>query len=271
MCGGTDDNGDMVKHQTGLSPRVRGNLNVNMGMQVDMRSIPACAGEPFAYFGDIILQRVYPRVCGGTLIMLFQRLRQLGLSPRVRGNHGRLVVVGQNERSIPACAGEPDWHIRANPFSRVYPRVCGGTALSATHSISSLGLSPRVRGNHAPTENPCRLRGSIPACAGEPSYTLVPVAAVSVYPRVCGGTVSYTTSHNTPPGLSPRVRGNQRPLFLWPPYTRSIPACAGEPGVAGGRGHVQEVYPRVCGGTSKQFYNSFNAKGLSPRVRGNRL
>ena len=32
----------------------------------------------------------------------------------------------------------------------------------------------------------------------------------------------------------------------------------------------EEVYPRVCGGTSVDWYNASLGAGLSPRVRGNR-
>ena len=53
----------------------------------------------------------------------------LGLSPRVRGNPGEAQQFYINDRSIPACAGEP---IGQNPHGvlrRVYPRVCGGTCV----------------------------------------------------------------------------------------------------------------------------------------------
>ena len=50
-------------------------------------------------------------------------------------------------------------------------------------------------------------------------------------------------------GLSPRVRGNLVGSRLVQDDRRSIPACAGEP-VAGQMGmELDEVYPRVCGGT----------------------
>ena len=51
-----------------------------------------------------------------------------------------------------------------------------------------------------------------------------------VYPRVCGGTQPGHCKDCLLAGLSPRVRGNhdgERILIL---LTRSIPACAGEPG-----------------------------------------
>ena len=104
-----------------------------------------------------------------------------GLSPRVRGNlpcfASYVTVIG----SIPACAGEPaneifgrgNWGVYprvcggTSParFGRVYPRVCGGT--TSLIAWGSAGLSPRVRGNLAPTKR----------------------EILAVYPRVCGGTL----------------------------------------------------------------------------------
>ena len=49
--------------------------------------------------------------------------------------------------------------------------------------------------------------------------------------------------------LSPRVRGNLCGVCLHNGNFRSIPACAGEPLPAIDPRGVNEVYPRVCGGT----------------------
>ena len=90
---------------------------------------------------------VYPRVCGGTLPTAPRRGQRVGLSPRVRGNPIDLRPAGAMLRSIPACAGEP-LSIRCCPASsKVYPRVCGGTAAAASPHLAHQGLSPRVRGN----------------------------------------------------------------------------------------------------------------------------
>ena len=75
---------------------------------------------------------------------------------------------------------------------------------------------------------------------------------------------------NTIPGLSPRVRGNQKPLLHVGPRPRSIPACAGEPEVVVSAHCGTSVYPRVCGGTPLPERAQVAALGLSPRVRGNR-
>ena len=70
--------------------------------------------------------------------------------------------------SIPACAGEPDEYLRGALDQMVYPRVCGGTTERLTDLCKGAGLSPRVRGNPTSDFSKGQLRGSIPACAGEP-------------------------------------------------------------------------------------------------------
>ena len=77
--------------------------------------------------------------------------------------------------SIPACAGEPRQPDSSLQGTRVYPRVCGGTAAAGTNRRWAKGLSPRVRGNPPAPIFPVLLRGSIPACAGEPLYAAQPL------------------------------------------------------------------------------------------------
>ena len=72
-------------------------------------------------------------------------------------------------------------------------------------------------------------------------------------------------------GLSPRVRGNRRPMEQAAGHIRSIPACAGEPPTLLTYGPSIGVYPRVCGGTTSCNLTPTPVSGLSPRVRGNPL
>ena len=53
---------------------------------------------------------------------------------------------------------------------------------------SQRGLSPRVRGNPSGLATWLFEKRSIPACAGEPLPLRAPGTAMTVYPRVCGGT-----------------------------------------------------------------------------------
>ena len=187
----------------------------------------------------------------------------------MRGNRCGAAGASAACRSIPACAGEPNspafWPTRG----KVYPRVCGGTRRVVSPGTNAPGLSPRVRGNHTNADQQQRSKRSIPACAGEPAGRPRRAAAGKVYPRVCGGTWTEHPARMTPRGLSPRVRGNQRPPDRPAVHRRSIPACAGEPRKTAALPCGCEVYPRVCGGTPTPVPSVFCRSGLSPRVRGN--
>ena len=219
--------------------------------------------------GYRVPSKVYPRVCGGTawaisIMSIFE-----GLSPRVRGNRGRhgkpLLGIG----SIPACAGEPASPSRLPDGRAVYPRVCGGTNGTDHFYPEDVGLSPRVRGNRMPHDSTDAIRGSIPACAGEPMLSCWPRMRHGVYPRVCGGTQSPGPFEAGGYGLSPRVRGNQGLTQQDLRREGSIPACAGEPALENPAFCTVTVYPRVCGGTGLGQHQRRPQWGLSPRVRGN--
>ena len=233
----------------GLSPRVRGNLFQAPQFRPSMGSIPACAGEPPIDNRTRDVPPVYPRVCGGTTLTDSLIPSMCGLSPRVRGNPNTNDRTAGGYGSIPACAGEPIPSTPVPAINGVYPRVCGGTYSKHPSSGHQWGLSPRVRGNLLDRRRFRASFRSIPACAGEPKYSLDPTQPHKVYPRVCGGTVrtapvpvvgwvyprvcggTFTVPNvwQHMDGLSPRVRGNLHHININPRYPRSIPACAGEP------------------------------------------
>ncbi len=86
VCGGTSCRRGPTRSVSGLSPRVRGNLEYKPRHPVRQRSIPACAGEPLWCSARLMAGTVYPRVCGGTTHRRFKQGWRNGLSPRVRGN-----------------------------------------------------------------------------------------------------------------------------------------------------------------------------------------
>ena len=94
------------------------------------------------------------------------------------------------------------------------------------------------------------IRGTIPACAGEPKAVKDLQRELGDYPRVCGGTAFVAPADGYYLGLSPRVRGNPGWFVPLIPNRRD--------------------YPRVCGGTSGPGAPLRRRRGLSPRVRGNR-
>ena len=250
MYGGTGANALMEQARNGLSPRVRGNRSIRQLNPANFGSIPACTGEPYPSSVGPSDVRVYPRVYGGTQGRLEGQGERRGLSPRVRGNRQRTAVRESRNRSIPACTGEPVATGNDLVSGQVYPRVYGGTLHSSPTSAPVSGLSPRVRGNLHRRANVGQVRGSIPACTGEPSRLSCVCPWLAVYPRVYGGTWQSLLEVAGEQGLSPRVRGN--PQLRAEVHLRrgSIPACTGEPRTQRTPSLPVPVYPRVYGGTA---------------------
>ena len=194
--------------QRGLSPRGRGNQKPPVRTATPIGSIPAWAGEPPAKLCWLRRITVYPRVGGGTEFVWPRRFSYWGLSPRGRGNHGRVTYGSNIVGSIPAWAGEPtsEWHKHIP--DAVYPRVGGGTRRWSIIRLASLGLSPRGRGNPGLKEIASGVFRSIPAWAGEPQSPYRRQRLRWVYPRVGGGTSLGPRRRGGSWGLSPRGRGN---------------------------------------------------------------
>ena len=149
----------------------------------------------------------------------------------MRGNPTDIEATDDGPGSIPASAGEPANSCEQPTLRQVYPRECGGTITKRRGQSPSIGLSPRVRGNHSrAVDAPDRGR-SIPASAGEPAFCRTLPEDAMVYPRECGGT---------------RVTGRSGGA-----REGSIPASAGEPPIFATAVAAGTVYPRECGGTSR--------------------
>ena len=268
VCGGSPAFTSTKPARAGLSPRVRGKPHINRGAPLGGGSIPACAGEAWAYVSFNDADTVYPRVCGGSYVPSTAGLIVQGLSPRVRGKPTAPNSPPTRCGSIPACAGEAR-HRRWPPSRcRVYPRVCGGSMTSTSAFTSHSGLSPRVRGKRGGAAIRRCGRGSIPACAGEADKTMCFRGFQKVYPRVCGGSYQQAERTKLDGGLSPRVRGKHRRRAAQGAPAGSIPACAGEANRKGAPRAQCEVYPRVCGGSETARPYGRAVGGLSPRVQG---
>ena len=146
VCGGAQVARAEQGFCSGLSPRVRGSprrLHSTYTIKGSIpacagspaivcrrvwcaRSIPACAGEPNSLYPSVMMDTVYPRVCGGAATISVAGGIAPGLSPRVRGSRTPVSSGGYYERSIPACAGEPLAGFVVRSLLKVYPRVCGG-------------------------------------------------------------------------------------------------------------------------------------------------
>ncbi len=271
VCGATAPGPMLGSMVAGPSPRVRGNRAESAHKTARERSIPACAGQPMEPSIGPGASRVHPRVCGATIKAGLAENWAGGPSPRVRGNPLDQHRRRRRDRSIPACAGQPERRRCQRCHRRVHPRVCGATFTTGGRGGTRSGPSPRVRGNRLDEAENVGAFGSIPACAGQPRGRQRGPSVGTVHPRVCGATLSAQFDRQKRGGPSPRVRGNPKQAHKIGPFGRSIPACAGQPGARSVGRRLRGVHPRVCGATKARAERPQGFGGPSPRVRGNHV
>ena len=213
----------------------------------------------------------HPRVGGGNLSGAPISNRRRRSIPAWAGNR---CTIGKNPGqvgSIPAWAGKPSTRRPDSGSMRVHPRVggepsrnadmartaavhprVGGETIAATlFPRSTIGPSPRGRGNLRPCTSTTLkggpsprgpgnrfrfevedlVRWSIPAWAGKPVGPAQPHAWRRVHPRVGGETHATAGRRDELRGPSPRGRGNREVGGVIGSGGGSIPAWAGKPWV----------------------------------------
>ena len=251
--------------------------------------IPACAGNTSvrdfraSEYGD------HPRVCGEHGGDRCHREGARGSSPRVRGTHAASCARMSAMGIIPACAGNTWRACRCGPRTRDHPRVCGEHRSSSSNGMIAyrdhprvcgehgckmaympgmMGSSPRVRGTLGRRAQRRRIRGIIPACAGNTLRAGVLRAHLRDHPRVCGEHPMGLRQLRRTEGSSPRVRGTLARRLLQQALRGIIPACAGNTGAMPPSASSARDHPRVCGEHMTGFAQGLNTGGSSPRVRG---
>ena len=128
-CGGAYEQKRVSHVGGGLSPRVRGSPARVARRPVELRPIPAGAGEPARRPRPAPPPTAYPRGCGGATQIARATRSISGLSPRVRGSHRHDMSEVADFRPIPAGAGEPSTSSSPVDALAAYPRGCGGATL----------------------------------------------------------------------------------------------------------------------------------------------
>ena len=128
--------------------------------------IPACAGNSLQVKLLRQLLRDHPRVCGEQLLCHVSYSSEAGSSPRVRGTASTMQDNLKSGGIIPACAGNSISMSRFAQLKKDHPRVCGEQREGFLPRPTEMGSSPRVRGTVTLRKPAPRLRGIIPACAG---------------------------------------------------------------------------------------------------------
>ena len=152
--------------------------------------------------------------------------------------------------------------------ARAHPRGCGEHARTAACYRYHRGSSPRVRGTCRVFPALARMRGLIPAGAGNMPMLRPVVDAYRAHPRGCGEHQKLALSLDSGKGSSPRVRGTFLTHSLSRHIQGLIPAGAGNmvsftKGMPSSRAH-----PRGCGEHQVYRQRLNRRRGSSPRVRG---
>ena len=128
--------------------------------------IPAYAGNTTVSYGDALLQRDHPRVCGEHIMANIAASIPQGSSPRMRGTRAIAFATSLLVRIIPAYAGNTKDLRPSYVGWRDHPRVCGEHSSIAWAISMRPGSSPRMRGTRRTCARRMSAGGIIPAYAG---------------------------------------------------------------------------------------------------------
>ena len=172
--------------QGGSSPRLRGTSNSHGARPRTFWFIPAPAGNihrPLFGHGQ---RSVHPRACGEHYLGIWIPSAITGSSPRLRGTL-RAGFTGEDQnRFIPAPAGNMAlWPGKSTRWT-VHPRACGEHLTQEDPEGPSLGSSPRLRGTYFLGGLGTSRTRFIPAPAGNINTKASRLCAQSVHPRACG-------------------------------------------------------------------------------------
>ena len=154
----------------------------------------------------------FPRVCGDVSETSSADHRNGPLSPRMRGCFYPAMSFPLEKTAFPAYAGMfPASCTRSAAGSR-FPRVCGDVSSQPRIGITSVKLSPRMRGCFYIREMRIARDAVFPAYAG--MLPLLPSMRffLTGFPRVCGDVSGVYCSSAMPQKFSPRMRGYFYPL-----------------------------------------------------------
>ncbi len=166
-CGANFELATSADANAGSSPRVRGKLLHLVAQLVDLRIIPARAGQTRRRRTAPRPRPDHPRACGANGGIRVRLHHPPGSSPRVRGKRGRGADVGRHPRIIPARAGQTSMCQCVRVAQADHPRACGANTLQPCALPREDGSSPRVRGKLGELGIIVGLGRIIPARAGQ--------------------------------------------------------------------------------------------------------
>ena len=170
----------------GSSPRVRGKPSSGNFISINLRIIPARAGQTRSTCSRRTVRPDHPRACGANQVEVAPFEPVSGSSPRVRGKLVGSRSTVSSPRIIPARAGQTRRWARCRYNRSDHPRACGANALIQDRGCGVVGSSPRVRGKLAVQRVADDAGRIIPARAGQTQRCFKTSKHGSDHPRACG-------------------------------------------------------------------------------------
>ena len=260
--------------QVGSSPRMRGKPLIRIPVGLEVRIIPAhagqtpCAVRPRPWWPD------HPRACGanfGTLgVRVHLTLPAIGFQQQVlghvdtdRGGHRAPSLVRANTTYVP---GSTSMARAVNTPAGV--NACTLPPATRRHLSSATGSSPRMRGKRAGKPDPQSRQRIIPAHAGQTLVLKSSPRLRADHPRACGANGRRVTLNPPESGSSPRMRGKPEDDVHGWILLRIIPAHAGQTGLRVTLNPPESDHPRACGANPESPEWAQPTTGSSPRMRG---
>ena len=173
-----------------------------------LRFIPAGAGNTGRGSPDATPRPVYPRRCGEHAADIAVRGGDAGLSPQVRGTPKTAASVGNENRFIPAGAGNTRFSFLACGCVAVYPRRCGEHAGHSRNSRPHRRFIPAGAGNTRLLYRPRNSRSGLsPQVRGTLEQVTADMRVTRFIPAGAGNTGGLERHQIEKNGLSPQVRG----------------------------------------------------------------
>ena len=124
-CGEQERQSCWMPRRSGSSPRMRGTGQRVSGSYAYSRFIPAHAGNRGLNRSSRRPRTVHPRACGEQNVPLFDAKMSRGSSPRMRGTGPAFDPDQEEDRFIPAHAGNSSGATTRSAMRPVHPRACG--------------------------------------------------------------------------------------------------------------------------------------------------
>ena len=150
----------------GSSPHARGTRECGVQLAHGPGIIPACAGNTKKVNAVALSTGDHPRMRGEHTFLLLPVVTSPGSSPHARGTLQQFHAHHRYGGIIPACAGNTGSDSATACEWWDHPRMRGEHAHNAGVKINPWGSSPHARGTLPGRLCHKRMRGIIPACAG---------------------------------------------------------------------------------------------------------